>query len=110
MEVMRGDVVIVVPRGDLGKPRPGVVVQANHLNAIQPTVLICLMTSDLENAPAVRVTIEPSQQNGLKTTTQVMVDKLSALPRTRIKARIGTVTEAQLGEIGASLKLCLGLV
>jgi mRNA-degrading endonuclease toxin of MazEF toxin-antitoxin module len=39
-----------------------------------------------------------------------MVDKLSALPRTRIKARIGTVTGAQLGEIGASLKLCLGLI
>ena len=32
----RGDVVTVALPGDYGKPRPAVVVQADHFNGIQP--------------------------------------------------------------------------
>jgi mRNA interferase MazF len=40
LEVNRGDVVLVVAPGDLGKPRPGVIVQADELGDTTTSVLV----------------------------------------------------------------------
>ena len=38
MDLKRGDVVLMVVPGDLGPPRPGIVVQANELGGATTTV------------------------------------------------------------------------
>jgi mRNA interferase MazF len=46
VEVKRGDVVLMVVPGELGKPRPGIIVQANELGDETTTVLVCPLSSD----------------------------------------------------------------
>src|SRR5690348_7504456 len=89
MQMRRGDVVTVAAIGDYGKPRPAVIVQTDAFPKSHASVIVCPMTSDVVDAPAFRVTIEPSPENGLRTTSQVMADKPVTIRRSRIGRQIG---------------------
>jgi mRNA interferase MazF len=78
--VRRGDLVTVSAPGNHGKPRPAVIVQSDWLIATD---------SVLVNAPLYRLTIEPSDANGLKAPSQVMIDKIVAIPRKKCGRVIG---------------------
>ena len=52
----RGDLVTVALRGDAGKPRPALVIQADHFAELS-TVVVVPLTSTLLDLPLVRVTI-----------------------------------------------------
>jgi mRNA interferase MazF len=52
----RGDLVLAVARGDYGKPRPAVVVQADLFNPTHASLLVCLLTTELVDAPLFRLT------------------------------------------------------
>ena len=69
-EMKKGDIVVISPTGDFGKPRPGVVVQAGEIDEIN-SVVVCLMTSVLKRS-VFRVTIKPSAETGLEKVSQVM--------------------------------------
>jgi mRNA interferase MazF len=71
----RGDVVTVAGSGDNGKPRPAVIVQSDAFPATHASVVICQLTSDLTDAPDFRITIEPSEANGLRLPARIMADK-----------------------------------
>jgi len=105
----RGDVVIVSAPGDYGKPRPAVIVQSNLFNATHASILVCLLTSDLHDAPLFRIAIEPDEDNGLNVSSQIMVDKILALRRERIGKRIGRISDEVLVELNRSLALFIGL-
>jgi mRNA interferase MazF len=105
----RGDIVLAVARGDYGKPRPAVVVQSDLFNATHASLLVCLLTSELVDAPLFRLTVQPSLDNGLQETSQVMVDKLLALPRGRLRERIGALEDEAMLALNRSLALILGL-
>ena len=62
----RGDVVIVAATGDYGKPRAAVIVQTDAFPETHASVVICQMTSEIVDAPDFRVTIDPSEENGLR--------------------------------------------
>jgi mRNA interferase MazF len=67
----RGDVVTVAATGDHGKPRPAVIVQTDALPAEHASVVICQMTSEYSDAPDFRVSIDPTEKNGLRVRSQV---------------------------------------
>ena len=46
--------------------------------------MLCPVTGELRTA-AFRVMVEPTAHNGLRALSQVMVDKLSTLPRSKLK-------------------------
>ena len=48
MEVERGDVVLMVVPRDLGRPRPGIVVQASAYIRGFSTIFVCPVTSDIQ--------------------------------------------------------------
>jgi mRNA interferase MazF len=56
-------------------------------------VLVALLTSARVEAPLYRLTIEPSQLNGLKAPSQVMIDKIVAIPRKKCGSVIGHLNE-----------------
>lgn len=105
----RGDIVLAVAAGDYGKPRPALVVQSDLFNDTHASVLVCLMTSDLQNAPLFRITVEPSDKNGLQASSQIMVDKIMAIRRDKIRTHIGSLDEEALLRVNRSLMLFLGL-
>jgi mRNA interferase MazF len=109
MKILRGDVIVCVVQGDYGKPRPAIVMQSNLFNETHASLTICPITSELNNAPLIRVTIEPSSVNGLKHKSQVMVDKVVSIPREKIKQIVGKVSPKDLKLIGETLKNWLAL-
>lgn len=95
--------------GDFGKPRPALVVQSGLFNPTHASIVICPITSHLVDAPLFRLTISPSQENGLKSESQIMVDKTTAINRERIGKRIGRLIDTELAEVDRALLLWLGI-
>lgn len=105
----RGDVVLVVAPGDLGKPRPGVIVQADELGDTTTSVLVCPLSSDLSDFRRSRPVVEPSAANGLRLPSQIMTDKVSPLRRDRIRRVIGSLNAASTETLNSALLVVLGL-
>jgi mRNA interferase MazF len=105
----RGDVVAVAAAGDYGKPRPAVVVQTDAFPETHASVVVCQMTSDIVEAPDFRITIDPSEGNGLRTRSQIMADKPVTIRRARIGHSIGRLDERDIGRLNIALAFVLGL-
>jgi mRNA interferase MazF len=80
--VRRGDLVTVAVSGDYGKPRSALIVQAD-VYAEHPSVTVLPLTSELIDAPLLRVSVEPGAGTGLRRRSQVMVDKGVVSPNPR---------------------------
>ncbi|WP_370677084.1 type II toxin-antitoxin system PemK/MazF family toxin [Pleomorphomonas sp. PLEO] len=104
----RGDLVKVSTQGDTGKPRPSVVIQSDALDAAD-SVLVALLTSTTADAPLYRLTLEPTAGNGLKTISQVMVDKVLAYPRAKCGPVIGRLSSADMLVLNNMLLVMIGL-
>ncbi len=102
MEVRRGDLVIVIIPGDFGKPRPALIVQSDAFNEIISLTVLPL-TSDLQPAPLVRITIEPSTGNGLERRSQIMIDKAATVLRAKVGRQIGRVDGATMRAVDGAL-------
>ncbi len=105
----RGDVVTVTASGDYGKPRPAVIVQTDALPAEHASVIVCQMTSDIVEAPDFRVTIEPGENNGLRTRSQIMADKPVTIRRERVGRQIGSLEEKDIARLNVALAFIMGL-
>jgi mRNA interferase MazF len=111
MEVKRGDVVLMVVPGELGRPRPGIIVQADELGEKTTTVLTCPLSSDVQTNPnpRLRPLVEPAAGNGLRVRSQVMTDKLFSQRRERIRWVIGSIDPETRSRLDAALLIVLGL-
>jgi len=110
MEIKRGDVVICAAPGEYGKPRPAVVVQSDLFNGTHASVVVCLITSHQVDAPLFRIPVPAGRTTGLKQDSQVMVDKVIAIPRDKITSRSGVLASGALKEVDQALRLWLELV
>jgi mRNA interferase MazF len=106
--VRRGDLVTVAVSGDYGKPRPALIVQAD-VYAEHPSVTVLPLTSELIDAPLLRVSVEPGESTGLRLRSQVMVDKVTTIPRVKVGNRIGQVNTATLRRVSQALAAFLDL-
>ncbi len=75
----RGDIVVIVAHGKLGRPRPAVIVQADELGDATTTMLVCPITSDVTEKLPIRPIVEVDEGNGLRIRSQIMTDKMLAL-------------------------------
>jgi mRNA interferase MazF len=103
----QGDLISVSLPGDYGKPRPALIVQSDiyeHLNSV--TVLP--LTSTILSTDTCRVTVEASEQNGLRQMSQVMVEKASTLPRAKAGPVIGRLSVTDMAAVNRALALFLG--
>jgi mRNA interferase MazF len=106
--VKRGDIVTVALSGDYGKPRPAVVIQSDWVDGTD-SVLVCLFTSTLRDAPIFRLTVEPLPANGLKTVSQVMVDKIMAVRRDKCGPVLGRLDDTAMWALNRLLALVVGI-
>lgn len=105
----RGDLVAVALQGDLGKPRPALVVQSDFFNDTHPSVTLLPVTSEIRSAPLFRVTVEPSEANGLRKVSQVMVDKLISVRRDKLGTPFGRIEDEALLRVNRALAVWVGL-
>jgi mRNA interferase MazF len=100
--------VVAVP-GDYGKSRPALVVQADFFNETHASLTVVPVTSTLVDAPLFRLTVEPSPGNGLRSLSQLMVDKVTTVARARIGRRIGRLDDDMLQRANRAPALWLGI-
>lgn len=103
----RGDLVTIAVAGDYGKPRPALVIQSDAFDAL-PSVTVLRLTSELHDAPLFRIAVQPTPENGLRVTSQVMVDLAVTLPRTRVGPVFGRLDDTTLNQVSACLVRFLG--
>ena len=104
----RGDLVTVAAAGDYGKPRPAIIVQSDALLAVD-SVLVALISSHRREAPLYRLSLSPTAQNGLREPSDVLVEKIIAMPRVKIGPTFGSVDDEQLLLLNRMLAFVLGL-
>ncbi len=105
----RGDVVIVALPGDLGKPRPALVLQSD-LYTETSSVTVVPITSTIIAGSSVRVSLQPTRENGLRDASQIMTDKVTTVPRSKIGQVAGAVDETTMQSLTSRLALFLGFV
>ena len=103
----RGDVVAVALQGDLGKPRPALVIQSDLFD-VHPSVTILPVTSELREAPLFRIAVNPSELNGLTKSSQVMVDKPQSVGREKVGAVFGRLDDETMLAVNRALAVFLG--
>ncbi len=105
----RGDLWTVSGGNDYaGKPRPVVIVQDDLFGNLN-SVAVCLLTTDIAGTVAVRPRVEPTAANGLRAASQVMIDKITAVSRTKLGSRIGRLNDQDVLRINRALIVFLGL-
>lgn len=98
----------VALQGDYGKPRPALVIQSDQFLGTA-SVVVLPVTSTLVEAPLLRLTVEPDARNGLRATSQVMLDKPMTVKADKIGPAFGTLDDAAIVSVNRSLALFLGL-
>jgi len=107
--VRRGEIYTAAARGPYtGKPRPVLIVQDDRFDATA-SVTVCPFTASPVEAPLIRLPIDPSEENGLDQPSQIMVDKVTTVPRSSLGDRLGKLRDDEFVALNRSLLVFLGL-
>jgi mRNA interferase MazF len=106
--VKRGEIWTVSASGYSGKPRPAVIVQDDRFDATA-SITICVFTTDETEAPLFRLPVGPSERNGLRYVSRLMVDKLTTVSRDRLGARVGRLDDEDVVRLNRAILVFLGL-
>ena len=104
----RGDLVTIALQGDLGKPRPALVIQSDLFDA-HPSVIILPVTSELRDAQLFRISVRPGESNGLSKPSQVMADKPQSVAREKIGAIFGHLDDETMMAVNRALAIFIGV-
>lgn len=105
----RGDLVTIALQGDLGKPRPALVIQSDLFNETHPSVTIAPLTGEIRSAPLFRITVEPSATNGLREVSQIMVDKIVSVKHDKLGQPFGHLEDETVLRVNRALAVWIGL-
>jgi mRNA interferase MazF len=105
--VKRGDLVTVALSGDYGKSRPALVIQSDLFDA-HPSITVLPVTSELHETPLFRIRVEPSDENGLRKVSEIMIDKTQTMARERVGAIIGRLDDEAMLAVNRALAVLLG--
>lgn len=105
----RGEIWTVAGGPDYaGKPRPAVILQDDAFDATA-SVTVCPFTTHAVEAPLMRLPIEPSEHNGLRSASHLMIDKVTTVPKTKLESRIGRLSDEDLIRVNRAVVVFLGL-
>ncbi len=105
----RGDIWTVAGGKDYaGKPRPALIVQDDSFDATD-SMTICAFTTDETEAPLFRLPVHPTERNGLRALSRLMVDKITTVPKSRIATRVGRLDDDDVIRFNRAALVFLGL-
>ena len=105
---MRGDLLTVVLAGDFGKPRPALVVQSDLFVKLAATTVV-LLSGTLSDLPACRITVQPSALNGLRKTSQVLIDRAMTVRNDKVGPVFGRLGDEDMARVNRAIALFFGL-
>ena len=92
----------------VGKPRPAVIVQDDAF-AGTASITLCPFTTQMVDAPLIRLPVGPTKQNGLMVASHVMVDKITTVARSKLQKRVGRLAEEDMIRVNRAVLVFLGL-
>lgn len=105
----RGEIWSVAGGPDYtGKPRPVAILQDDRFEELL-SVTLCPFTSNPTPAPLFRVLVKPSERNGLKEASSLMVDKITTVARPKVGKRIGCLDDEDIVRLNRAVVVFLGL-
>ena len=104
----RGDVWTISGSGYTGKPRPAVIVQDDRFD-VTASITVCVFTTDETEAPLFRIPVNPSEGNGLRAESRLMVDKITTVPKERLGEWIGRLDGEDVVRLNRAVLVFLGL-
>jgi len=105
----RGDIWTVSSGKDYaGKPRPAVVIQDDNFDGTD-SITLCAFTTDETEAPLFRLLIQPSDRNGLRSASRLMVDKITTVPKSKLGMAIGRLDDEDVVRLNQAIIVFLGL-
>lgn len=105
----RGDIYIAAARGACtGKPRPVVIVQDERFDSTA-SATVCPLTTNPVEAPLIRIPIKPTARTGIQHPSQIMVDKITTIPRTNVRDYLGQLADTDIVRLDRALLVFLGL-
>ena len=104
----RGEVWTVSGSGYSGKPRPAVILQDDRFDATA-SLTVCVFTTDETDAPLFRIEINPSDRNGLRAASRLMVDKITTVPKERLGERVGQLDDVDEVRLNRAIMVFFGL-
>ncbi|MEO8461298.1 MAG: type II toxin-antitoxin system PemK/MazF family toxin [Dokdonella sp.] len=106
----RGDICIVSGGKDYsGKPRPVVIVQDDSFDATN-SITVCPLTSHGDSATHfIRLPVEPSASNGLRSACFLMIDKITTVAKSKIGVKVGRLNDAEIIRLNQAIVVFLGL-
>lgn len=84
-------------------------MQADLFNETHASITVVPVTSTLVDAPLFRLTVEPSPGNGLRSLSQLMVDKVTTVARPRVTQSIGRLEDDLVLRVSRALALWVGI-
>jgi len=107
--VKRGEIWTTAGGKDYaGKPRPVVILQNDRFDRTD-SITVCAFTTDPTDAPLFRLLVEPSESNGLRTPCRLMVDKITTVPKTKLGARVGRLSDEDIVRANRAVLVFLGI-
>lgn len=91
-----------------GKPRPAVILQDDAFDATA-SITICPLTTHAIDAPLMRLPIEPSEANGLRAPSHLMVDKITTVSKKKMEGRVGRLADEDIVRMNRAVIVFLGL-
>ena len=105
----RGDIWTVAGGPDYaGKPRPALILQDDAFDATA-SITICPFTTHAIDAPLMRLPIDPSAQNGLRVSSQLMIDKITTVSKKKLEIRAGRLSDQDIVRVNRAVLVFLGL-
>jgi mRNA interferase MazF len=101
-EIWMSDLNPVIGSEQAGR-RPVVILSGNLMNKFLQVVITAPLTSKIKNYQGNPV-LKPSQLNGLKLKSELMVFHIRSISKDRLIEKVGEVTKAELTEALTTLK------
>ena len=104
----RGDIYWIEPSeadAIANQPHPHVVVQENVFNHSRiETVIVCALTSNLQRATEPGNVLLDAGEGALPRQSVVVVSQISSVEKSRLGARIGSLSSARVDQVVAGLR------
>ena len=93
-----------------GKIRPVLIVQSDILHQLgHISTVVCPISSQKRGISKIRISVEPSNENGLQKKSSVIVDQIKAVDFSRFVNKIGYLEEKYHQQVKDALKLLLDI-
>ncbi|MCX6056074.1 MAG: type II toxin-antitoxin system PemK/MazF family toxin [Chloroflexi bacterium] len=112
MEIKQGDVYWVELEAPLdsepGYRRPCIVIQNNVFNQSSiKTVVVCMLTSNLDRANLPGNVLLETRQGGVKKTSVVNITQIFTMDKNDLDEYIGSITQQKMKQIISGINLLL---